>query len=79
MDRQDEVAHYVAQAEKQREKFNKGLAKKDLQEGSLVLKYDYRFDIKKDKKFLHRWEGPFVTMKKYSNHTLSADRSLEKK
>ena len=41
------------------EKLNKKLSQKSLTEGKLVLRYDNRFDNKKDGKFLLRCEGPF--------------------
>ncbi|MCO5611402.1 hypothetical protein L7F22_065655 [Adiantum nelumboides] len=47
------------------EKVN-GLKDKELKRGMLVLRYDNRFDNRKDKKFLSRWEGPFLIRKKYS-------------
>ncbi|MCO5573763.1 hypothetical protein L7F22_027537 [Adiantum nelumboides] len=48
------------------EKVN-GLKDKELKRGTMVLRYDNRFDNRKDKKFLSRWEGPFLIRKKYSN------------
>ncbi|MCO5584625.1 hypothetical protein L7F22_038556 [Adiantum nelumboides] len=39
---------------------------KELKRGVLLLRYDNRFDNRKDKKFLSRWEGPFLIRKKYS-------------
>ncbi|MCO5605909.1 hypothetical protein L7F22_060095 [Adiantum nelumboides] len=53
------------EAERRRKKFNEGLKDKELKRGMLVLRYDNRFDNRKDKKFLSRWEGLF--QKKYSN------------
>lgn len=32
-----------------------------------MLRYDNRFDTRKDKKFMPRWEGPFIILKHYSN------------
>ncbi|MCO5594984.1 hypothetical protein L7F22_049019 [Adiantum nelumboides] len=54
-------------AERRRQKFNEGLKDKELKRGTLVLRYDNCFDNRKDKKFLFRWEGPFLIRKKYSN------------
>ena len=65
--REEAMNHYINQAEKRREKFNELLKDKDLKEGELVLRYDSRLDHRKDKKFLHRWEGPFVIYHKYKN------------
>ena len=33
----------------------------------LVLRYDNRFDNRKDKKLPTRWEGPFQVVKRYEN------------
>ena len=32
-----------------------------------MLRYDNRFDHRKDGKFLHKWEGPFGILKRYDN------------
>ncbi|MCO5602757.1 hypothetical protein L7F22_056895 [Adiantum nelumboides] len=65
LDRTSAVEFYATQAKQQRKKFNEGLKDKALKRGMLVLRYDNRFDNKKDKKFLPRWEGPFLIQKKY--------------
>lgn len=67
LDREEAINHYSQEAEKRREKFNKKLASKDIKKGSLVLRYDNRFDTRKDGKFLYRWEGPFLVTKKFKN------------
>ncbi|MCO5592446.1 hypothetical protein L7F22_046448 [Adiantum nelumboides] len=67
LDREMAVEHYATQAERRRQKFNEGLKDKDLKRGMLVLRYDNRFDTRKDKKFMSRWEGPYVIRKKYTN------------
>ena len=61
------MQYYRQQAEKRRKKFNKKLSPKDMIEGQLMLKYDNRFDNRKDGKFLQRWEGPFQIMRRYDN------------
>src|SRR5262249_33490180 len=65
--REKAINHYSMEAEKRRRKFNSKLASKDIEEGSLVLCYDNRFDNRKDGKFLFRWEGPFLVLGKFSN------------
>ena len=67
LDREEAINHYSQEAEKRREKFNKKLASKNINKGSLVLRYDNRFDTRKDGKFLFRWEGPFLVTKKFKN------------
>ena len=67
LDREAAVQHYSMQAEKRRKEFNKKLASKNIREGSLVLRYDNRFDNRKDAKLVLKWEGPFVVIKKYPN------------
>ncbi|MCO5602419.1 hypothetical protein L7F22_056550 [Adiantum nelumboides] len=57
---------YYSQCNGLVEKVN-GLKDKELKRGMLVLRYDNRFDNRKDKKFLSRWKGPFLIRKKYSN------------
>ena len=59
LDREQAMEYYHQQAEKRREKFNRKLKAKNLEEGQQVLRYDNRFDHRKDGKFLHKWEGPF--------------------
>ena len=64
----DEAIEYNArQAEKRRQIFNKKLSIKGIKEGSLVLRYDNRFDTVKGKKFVPRWEGPFQVVEKFAN------------
>ncbi|MCO5553797.1 hypothetical protein L7F22_007323 [Adiantum nelumboides] len=67
LDRTSAIEFYATHAERRRQKFNEGLKDKELKRGMLVLRYDNRFDNRKDKKFLSRWEGPFLIRKKYSN------------
>ncbi|MCO5561276.1 hypothetical protein L7F22_014897 [Adiantum nelumboides] len=45
------IEHYAAQAEHRKEKFDEGLKDKGLKRRMLVLRYDNRFDTKKDKKY----------------------------
>ena len=59
LDREQAMEYYYQQAKKRREKFNKRLKAKNLEEGQQVLRYDNQFDHRKDGKFLHKWEGPF--------------------
>ena len=58
-DRELAIEYYRSKAEKRKEKFNKHLTPKGLQEGHLVLRYHNRFDTRKDGKKIMRWEGPF--------------------
>ncbi|MCO5560545.1 hypothetical protein L7F22_014160 [Adiantum nelumboides] len=67
LDQEMAIEHYATQAERRRQKFNEGLKDKELKRGMLVLRYDNRFDTSKDKKFIPRWEGPYVIRKKYTN------------
>ena len=46
---------------------NSKLAIKDIKEGSLVLRYDNRFDYNKSDKFLPHWEGPFKVLERFAN------------
>ncbi|MCO5576807.1 hypothetical protein L7F22_030627 [Adiantum nelumboides] len=67
LDQESAVKYYVAQAEKKQKKFNRNLVKQGIKESSLVLRYDNRFDRRKDGKFLLKWEGPFVVIQRFSN------------
>ncbi|KAH7353010.1 hypothetical protein KP509_19G074800 [Ceratopteris richardii] len=67
MKRELAVEHYINQAKKRREEFNKQLKDKGLTEGTLVLRYDNRFDKRHDTKFQPRWEGPFLIKTKFKN------------
>ncbi|MCO5610104.1 hypothetical protein L7F22_064339 [Adiantum nelumboides] len=67
LDREEAILHYISQAEKRRHKFNKKLKTKDIEEKSLVLRYDNKFDHKKDGKFVPHWEGPFKIVKIFDN------------
>ena len=48
-------------------KFNAKLAPKDIKEGSLILRYNNRFDYNKSDKFEPHWEGPFKVVRKFDN------------
>ncbi|MCO5588826.1 hypothetical protein L7F22_042786 [Adiantum nelumboides] len=61
------IEHYAAQAKHRKQKFDEGLKDKELKKRMFVLRYDNRFDTRKDKKFMNRWEGPFLMYKKYTN------------
>ncbi|MCO5589433.1 hypothetical protein L7F22_043400 [Adiantum nelumboides] len=67
LDRTTAIEHYTAQAVHRKKKFDEGLKDKGLKRRMLVLRYDNRFDTRKDKKFMNRWEGPFFIYKKYTN------------
>ncbi|MCO5605369.1 hypothetical protein L7F22_059552 [Adiantum nelumboides] len=49
LDRTSVIEFYATQAERQRQKFNEDLKDKELKRGVLVLRYDNRFDNRKDK------------------------------
>ena len=61
------MEHYAEEADKRRIKFNRKLAVKEIKEGSLVLRYDNRFDYNKSDKFAPHWEGPFKILEKFAN------------
>lgn len=79
LDREEAVSFYASQAERKRQKFNVKLVDKELREGMLVLKYDNRFDKRKDGKFLAKWEGPFLVLQKYSNGSYQLLQDVEGK
>ncbi|MCO5563501.1 hypothetical protein L7F22_017144 [Adiantum nelumboides] len=59
--------YYIAQANKKREQFNNKVKEKKLEEGMLVMRCDSKLDLSHSKKFLQRWEGPYVIFKKFKN------------
>ncbi|MCO5592511.1 hypothetical protein L7F22_046514 [Adiantum nelumboides] len=68
LDREVATDYYIAQANKKREQFNYKVKEKKLEEGMLVMRYDSRLDLSHSKKFLQRWEGPYVIFnKKFKN------------
>ena len=67
LNREAAMEHYAEEADKRRIKFNKKLAVKEIKEGSLVLRYDNRFDYNKSDKFSPHWEGPFKVLKRFEN------------
>ncbi|MCO5592848.1 hypothetical protein L7F22_046852 [Adiantum nelumboides] len=67
LDREVATDYYIAQANKKRELFNNKVKEKKLEEGMLVMRYDSRLDLSPSKKFLQRWEGPYVIFKKFKN------------
>ncbi|MCO5561280.1 hypothetical protein L7F22_014901 [Adiantum nelumboides] len=67
LDREAATDYYITQANKKREQFNNKIKEKKLEEGMLVMRYDSRLDLSHSKKFLQRWEGPYVIFKKFKN------------
>ncbi|MCO5591334.1 hypothetical protein L7F22_045316 [Adiantum nelumboides] len=67
LDREAASDYYITQANKKREQFNNKVKEKKLEEGMLVMRYDSRLDLSHSKKFLERWEGPYVIFKKFKN------------
>ncbi|MCO5593358.1 hypothetical protein L7F22_047370 [Adiantum nelumboides] len=69
LDREAATDYYITQANKKREQFNNKVKEKKLEEGMLVMRYDSRLDLSHSKKFLQRWEGPYVIFKKFKNES----------
>ncbi|MCO5608065.1 hypothetical protein L7F22_062270 [Adiantum nelumboides] len=69
LDREAATDYYITQANKKREEFNNKVKEKKLEEGMLVMRYDSRLDLSHSKKFLQRWEGPYVIFKKFKNES----------
>ncbi|MCO5551288.1 hypothetical protein L7F22_004787 [Adiantum nelumboides] len=67
LDREAAIDYYITQANKKREQFNSKVKEKKLEEGMLVMRYDSRLDLSHSKKFLQRWEDPYVIFKKFKN------------
>ncbi|MCO5556916.1 hypothetical protein L7F22_010471 [Adiantum nelumboides] len=69
LDREAATDYYITQANKKREQFNNKIKEKKLEEGMLIMRYDSRLDLSHSKKFLQRWEGPYVIFKKFKNES----------
>ena len=67
LSREDVVRHYAKHAEERRKRFNEKLAPRSITKGSLVLRYNNRFDYNKSDKFVPHWEGPFKVLEKFDN------------
>ena len=67
LDREQAIVYYSSQARERKEKFDKKQAAKKIQKGSLVLRYDNRYDNVKGRKFEPRWEGPYEVVRRYAN------------
>ena len=67
LDREQAIVYYSTQAKERKAKFDKNLAGKKIQKGSLVLRYDTKYDNVKGKKFEPRWEGPYKVVRRYTN------------
>ena len=67
LDREVAIQHYSMQVEKRRHEFNQKVSNKNIGKGSLVLRYDNRFDNRKDAKLQYKWEGLFVVISKHAN------------
>ena len=67
LSREDAMGYYAKQAEEWKKKFNANLSPKNITEGSLVLRYNNRFNYNKSDKFVPHWEGPFKVLEKFDN------------
>ena len=65
--REEVVEHYLNQAMKRKEAYDKKHKGNHIEEGSLVLRYDHRYDYIQGQMLDNKWEGPFVVHKKYDN------------
>ena len=67
LSRDDAMEHYAKQAEERKKKFNANLPPKNITLGSLVLRYNNKFDYNKGDKFAPHWEGVFKVLEKFDN------------
>ena len=65
--REEAVEHYLQQAWRRKQYYDKKARLETFLKGSLVLRYDNRFDNIKGQKMVNRWEGPFVVHEVYDN------------
>ncbi|MCO5581353.1 hypothetical protein L7F22_035234 [Adiantum nelumboides] len=59
------VDTFEQQAMRRKALFDDKVKKKKILKGNVVLRYDNKLDTHFDKKFIPRWEGPFVVKKLY--------------
>ena len=81
LSREEAMEHYAKKAEERKKKFNANLAPKGIKEGSLILRYNNRFDYNKSDKFVPHWEGPFKVVEMFDNgsyHLMDASGALHK-
>ncbi|MCO5596833.1 hypothetical protein L7F22_050903 [Adiantum nelumboides] len=67
LDREAATDYYITHVNKKREQLNNKVKEKKLEEGMLAMRYDSRLDLSHSKKFLQRWEGPYVIFKMFKN------------
>ena len=67
LNREEATQYYAGHAEAGRKRFNRRLAPKGIKKGSLVLRYNNRFDYNKSDKFVPHWEGPFKVVEVFGN------------
>ena len=65
--REEAIDHYLQQALRRKQYYDKKSRLETFLKGLLVLRYDNRFDNIKGKKMVNRWEGPFVVHEVYDN------------
>ena len=61
------MEHYLRQAWRRKKYHDKGARTEAFAKGSLVLRYDNRFDNIKGQKMVNRWEGPFLVHDQFDN------------
>ena len=64
---EEATQYYAKHAEARKETLNQKLAPKSIKKGSLVLRYNNRFDYNKSDKFVPHWEGPFKVVELFDN------------
>ena len=67
LNREEAIRYYAKHAKARKEKFNQKLAPKSIKKGSLVLRYNNKFDYNKSDKFVPHWEGPFKVVELFDN------------
>ena len=67
LSREDAMVYYAKQAKERKKRFNANLSPNNITRGSLVLRYNNRFNYNKSDKFVPHWEGPFKVLEKFDN------------
>ena len=81
LNREEATQYYARHAKVRKERFNQKLAPKGIKKGSLVLRYNNKFDYNKSDKLVPHWEGPFKVVELFDNGSyqlMDASRELHK-
>ena len=74
--REEAVEHYLQQALRRKQYYDKKTRLETFLKGSLVLRYDNRFDNIKGQKMVNRWRDPLLCMKFTTMEVINSRTSM---